>query len=338
MSHHIGDLENYETLTAFEQGIEHFKKLFDVSPSVIAHDLHPDYLSTKYAAQLTAMKTIGVQHHHAHIASCMAEHGLGGPVIGVALDGAGYGADGAIWGGEFLVADLAGFQRRAHFRYVALPGGAAAIRQPWRMALSYLRDSMERDPHELGLPGWKAISSKQIELVTAMMARGVNTVPTSSCGRLFDAVAAILALRHEVNYEGQAAVELESIAAESLADDYPFAIGDTLPWTIDMRPAIAQIVRDVQLKLTARHIAAKFHNTLTEVILDVCARLRAFDGLNVVCLGGGVFQNAYLLGRVVPALAASGFAVYRNHKVPLNDGGIALGQAVIANEIARRGG
>lgn len=338
MSHHIGDLENYETLTSFEQGIEHFKKLFDIVPAVIAHDLHPDYLSTQYALKLDGVKTIGVQHHHAHIASCMAEHDLSAPVIGVALDGTGYGTDGTIWGGEFLRADLAGFKRRAYFRKVALPGGVAAIRQPWRMGLSYLLDALCQDPHGLKLPGWQEIPAKQMELVASMIARGVNSVQTSSCGRLFDAVASILALRHEVNYEGQAAVELESVAAEGIADSYPFAIGDTLPWSIDMRPMIKQIVRELQMKVTARQIAAKFHNTLVAVILDVCERVREFDGLSSVCLGGGVFQNAYLLERVVPALRASGFSVYRNLKVPLNDGGVCLGQAVIANEIIRRGG
>ncbi len=338
MSHHIGDLENYETLTSFEQGIEHFKKLFDIHPALVAHDLHPNYLSTQYAAKLDGVKTIGIQHHHAHIASCMAEHDLSAPVIGVALDGTGYGTDGTIWGGEFFAADLAGFTRRAHFRTVALPGGVAAMRQPWRMALSYLLDALCQDPRALNLPGWQAIPARQIELVASMIARGVNSVQTSSCGRLFDAVASILALRHEVNYEGQAAVELESVAAEGIAESYPLAIGDTLPWSIDMRPMIAQIVRELQMKVTARQIAAKFHNTLVAVILDVCARVRALDGLNTVCLGGGVFQNAYLLERVVPALRASGFSVYRNVLVPLNDAGICLGQAVIANEIIRRGG
>jgi hydrogenase maturation protein HypF len=338
MSHHIGDLENYETLDSFERGIEHFKRLFDISPAVVAHDLHPDYLSTKYALKLAAVRTVGVQHHHAHIASCMAEHGLSEPVIGVALDGAGYGPDGTIWGGEFLVADLAGFQRRAHFRNVALAGGVAAIRQPWRMGLSYLLDSLGENPHALNLPGWKAISAKQIELVSSMIARGVNSVPTSSCGRLFDAVASLLALRHEVNHEGQAAVELESIAAEGVEETYPFTLGDVLPWTIDMRPMIGQIVRELQTKTTVRQIAARFHNTVAALILDVCERLRDLEGLNSVCLGGGVFQNAYLVERVVPVLHAACFNVYRNHKVPPNDGGIALGQAVIAGEMARRGG
>ncbi|MGH7928408.1 MAG: carbamoyltransferase HypF, partial [Candidatus Binatia bacterium] len=300
--------------------------------------LHPDYLSTRYALKLDGVRTIGVQHHHAHIASCMAEHNLSAPVIGVAFDGAGYGTDGTIWGGEFLVADLAGFQRRAHFRNVSLAGGHAAIRQPWRMALSYLLDSVGQDPHALDLPGWKSISTGQMELVTSMIARGVNSVPTSSCGRLFDAVAAILALRHQVNYEGQAAVELESAAAEGIADAYSFSIADTLPWTIDMRPMIAQIVREVQMKTATRQVAAKFHNTLAAVILEVSERVRNLEGLTSVCLSGGVFQNAYLLERVVPALRASGFAVYRNQKVPPNDGGIALGQAVIANEAVRRGG
>jgi hydrogenase maturation protein HypF len=338
MSHHIGDLENYETLNSFAQGIEHLEHIFAIRPSVVAHDLHPDYLSTRYALGLQGMMKIGVQHHHAHIASCMAEHGLTGPVIGVAFDGLGYGADGAIWGGEFLVADLADYERRAHLRYVPLTGGDSAIRQPWRMALSYLRDALGQDPISLGLPGWEGISEKKIALIATLAARGLNTVQTSSCGRLFDAVASILGLRHEVNYEGQAAVELEWLAARGVDESYPYAISAAAPWEIDMRPTVQKIVDEIQLRQPATSIAAKFHNTLVDAIVEVCKRLRAAENLDAVCLSGGTFQNVYLLERLVPRLRACGFALYRNRKVPPNDGGIALGQAVIANEIIRRGG
>jgi hydrogenase maturation protein HypF len=338
LSHHIGDLENYETWDSFVKGIAHFKNLFAIEPVVIAHDLHPEYLSTKYAVGVNGLTRIGVQHHHAHIASCMAEHGLEGPVIGVVFDGLGYGGDGTIWGGEFLVAKIFGYERRAHLRCVPLAGGDRAIREPWRMAVSYLRDALGKDPFSLSLPGWDAISQKKIEIVTSMMQQRLNTVQTSSCGRLFDAVASLIGLRHEVNYEGQAAIELEMTALEGVSESYPFEISAASPWEIDLRPAIEQLVREVKKKLPVGFIAAKFHNTLVAVVVETCRRLRDTDGLNLVCLGGGTFQNAYLLERVVPAFRSSGFEVYLNRKVPTNDGGIAFGQAAVANAIVQRGG
>jgi hydrogenase maturation protein HypF len=338
ISHHIGDLENYETLDSFTRGIEHFKRLFDIEPGIIVHDLHPEYLSTKYARGVDGLTKIGVQHHHAHIASCMAEHGLDGPLIGVAFDGLGYGGDGTIWGGEFLVATLEGYERRAHLRAVPLAGGDRAIREPWRMAVSYLRDALGKDPLSLGLPGWDIIPAKKIEIVTSMIERGLNTVQTSSCGRLFDAVASIMGLRHETNYEGQAAIELETAVLEGISENYPFDIGIKSPWKIDLRPAIECLVHDVGMKISVGLMAAKFHNTLVAVIVEVCRRLRESDGLNLVCLGGGTFQNAYLLERVMPALRDRGFEVYLNRKVPTNDGGIAFGQAAVANAILRQRG
>jgi len=338
MSHHIGDLENYETWDSFGKGIEHCKNLFAIEPSVIAHDLHPEYLSTKYAVGVGGLTKVGVQHHHAHVASCMAEHGLEGPVIGVAFDGLGYGQDGTIWGGEFLVATLSGYARRAHLRTVPLAGGNRAIREPWRMAVSYVRDALGTDPISSGLPGWDGISEKKIELVTSMMQRGLNTVRTSSCGRLFDAVASITGLRHEVNYEGQAAIELEMAVLEGITESYPFEIGTNSPWEIDMRPAIERLVQEVQRKFSIGLMSARFHNTVVAVIVEVCRRLRETDGLNLVCLGGGSFQNVYLLERLIPALRDHGFAVYLNSQVPTNDGGIALGQAAVANAIVRQGG
>jgi hydrogenase maturation protein HypF len=338
LSHHIGDLENYETFNSFVNGIEHFKNLFAIGPGVIAHDLHPEYLSTKYALGVDGLTKISVQHHHAHIASCMAEHGLEGPVIGVAFDGLGYGEDGTIWGGEFLVARLSGYVRRAHLRAVPLAGGDRAIREPWRMAVSYLRDALGKDPFSLGLPGWDVIPEKKIEIVTSMMERGLNTVQTSSCGRLFDAVASITGLRHETNYEGQAAIELEMAAIEGVSESYPFDIGAKSPWEIDMRPAIECLVREIQMKTSVGLLAAKFHNTVVAAIVEVCRRLRETDGLNLVCLSGGTFQNAYLLERLVPLLRDSGCEVYLNQKVPTNDGGIAFGQAAVANAILRQGG
>jgi hydrogenase maturation protein HypF len=206
------------------------------------------------------------------------------------------------------------------------------------MALSYLRDTLGKDPFSLGLPGWDVIPEKKIELVTVMMQRGLNTVQTSSCGRLFDAVASIIGLRHEVNYEGQAAIELEMAALEGISESYPVEIVANSPWEIDMRPAIERLVRDIQLKAPVGLMAAKFHNSLVAVIVEVCLELRKTDGLSLVCLSGGTFQNVYLLERVMPALRDHGFEVYLNRKVPTNDGGIALGQAAVANAIMQQGG
>lgn len=204
--------------------------------------------------------------------------------------------------------------------------------------MSYLRDALGKDPFSLGLPGWDVIPEKKIEIVTSMMLRRFNTVQTSSCGRLFDAVASIMGLRHEVNYEGQAAIELEMTALEGISESYPFERSSASPWEIDMRPAIEHLVREVKTKLPVGFMAAKFHNTVVAVIVETCRRLRDTDGLNLVCLGGGTFQNAYLLERVVPALRSIGFEVYLNRKVPTNDGGIAFGQAAVANAIVQQGG
>ena len=332
LSQHIGDLENYETLVFFEETLANLKKLFRVEPRLIAHDLHPLYMSTKFALDLPDLEKIGVQHHHAHIAACMAENGLRGKVIGVALDGTGYGTDGNIWGGEFMLAEFAGFERRAHLRYVALPGGDAAVRQPWRMALSYLRDTFGAETIPADLPLWNEVPPKKAELVLAMLARGIQTVDTSSCGRLFDAVASILGLRQEINFEGQAAIELEMGATEKVEESYPFEIDCGEPWQIDMRPAIQSIVRDFrQARQATGEIAARFHNTMAAVIVEVCRRLRQQEHLQRVCLSGGTFQNMLLLKRAANALRNCGFEVFLHARVPPNDGGISLGQAVIAN-------
>lgn len=322
LSQHIGDLENLETLEFFQEVLEHVKRFFRVKPQAVAHDLHPQYLTTRLALEIPDIEKIGVQHHHAHIASCMAENRLNGKVIGVALDGTGYGTDGKIWGGEFLVCGFEEFTRPVHFRYVPLAGGDAAVRQPWRVALSYLRDAGLGAPPALDRVAWE-----QRRAVETMIERRINTVETSSCGRLFDAVSAMLGVCLETTYEGQAAIELETLAAAGVADRYPFAVDED---TVDFRETIRAVLRDAG---EAPLAAARFHNTVAEAIVEVCRRIRNEEHLDRVCLSGGTFQNIYLLTRAVELLRAAGFAVYMHAQVPPNDGGLSLGQAAIASRI-----
>ena len=345
LSQHIGDLENYETMQFFEQTLANLKRIFRVAPRAVAYDLHPGYWSTRMALASSIERKIGVQHHHAHIASCMAENHLRGKVIGVAFDGTGFGTDGKIWGGEFLVADFAGFTRRAHLRYLPMPGGDAAVRQPWRMALSYLRDVFGPElPARVA--SFRGVTEKQIALVDAMLSKRINTVETSSCGRLFDAVAALLGIASEVTFEGQAAIALETAAARARpnldTEAYPFRIdGPTspdAPMTVDLRQSIAAIANDAAHGRPAEESSAQFHNTLAAAIVEVCQLIRQGDGLDRVCLSGGTFQNLYLLERTIVKLRRRGFAVFQHALVPANDGGIALGQAVIANELLQHNG
>jgi len=282
-------------------------------------------MSTKFALGLDLPK-IGVQHHHAHIASCMAENHVREKVLGVALDGTGYGIDGKIWGGEFLIADYTAFDRVAHFQYVPMAGGDAAVREPWRIALGYLREAFGDQIPEL--PVFARIEEKRIRLVLAALARRINCVDTSSCGRLFDAVSAICGVRLETNYEGQAAIELEMKAAQ-IEDAYAL---ETTLGPIDTRPVIRAVAEDVMRGVGVDVIAAKFHNAVARVILNVAQAVRSKEGLNRVALSGGTFQNFYLLSRAVALLRADGFEVLLHAAVPANDGGLALGQAVIASE------
>jgi hydrogenase maturation protein HypF len=336
LSQHIGDLENYETMRFFEETLANMKHLFKVAPRVAAHDLHPGYMSTRMALASDIERKIGVQHHHAHIVSCMAENHLHGDVIGVAFDGTGFGTDGTIWGGEFLVADFAGFTRRGHLRYVPLPGGDAAIRQPWRMALSYLRDTLgQQMPGDLEC--FRAVPEKQFELVDTMISRQIQTVQTSSSGRLFDAVAALVGLASEVTFEGQAAIALEMAAIPGIDVYYPYEIEDVEPMILDFRPMMEAIAKDISAGRARGEISACFHNTLSAAIVEICCRIRRSDALGRVCLSGGTFQNLYLLDRTVVELRRRGFGVFLHAMVPANDGGISLGQAVIANELMHRG-
>ena len=336
LSQHIGDLENYETMQFFAETLANLKHVFKVAPRVAAYDLHPGYMSTRMAMASGIEHKIGVQHHHAHIASCMAENHLQGKVLGVAMDGTGFGTDGTIWGGEFLLADFAGFTRRAHLRNVLLPGGDAAVRQPWRMALSYLRDAFGQQLPS-GLRSLQEIDDKQIALINSMLTRRIQTVETSSCGRLFDAVAALLGLASEVTFEGQAAIALEAAADRGIDRHYDFEIQENEPMTLDFRPVIAAIVQDLTRGRRAGEISACFHNTLSAAIGEVCGKIGAGEGVDRICLSGGSFQNLYLLGRTVVELRRRGFGVFLHAQVPANDGGLSLGQAMIANQRMREG-
>jgi hydrogenase maturation protein HypF len=329
VSHHIGDLENLETLTSFREGIEHFQRLFDIYPEAVAYDLHPDYLATKYALDLDIPHKIGVQHHHAHIASVLAEHGLEGPVIGVAADGTGYGSDGAIWGCEVMVADLRQFERLAHLAYVPLPGGEQAVWQPWRMAAVYLAQAYGDAFLELDIPFVRQLDNVRWRALAQMIVRGINSAPASSLGRLFDAVAALLGIRGEAIYEGQAAIELEMLAEPS-AHLYPFAISEHSPATLDVAPMISAIVEDLQQGVPIPQITGRFHRSIAELLATACLQARREVGLNTVALSGGVFQNRLLLEQLVARLKGLEFQVYLNRRVPPNDGGLSLGQAAVA--------
>jgi hydrogenase maturation protein HypF len=328
ISPHIGDLENFETLRSFTDGIEHFRRLFDITPQVVAHDLHPEYLSTKYAAELAGVELAGVQHHHAHIASCLADNGERGPVIGVAFDGTGYGTDGTVWGGEFLIADLAGFERAGHLAGLPMPGAAAAIRQPWRMAAAYL-DVAYPDGPPAGLAVARR-NERRWDNVIALARRGINSPVTSSAGRLFDAAAAILGVRDLVNYEGQAAIELEQLADPAEPGCYQAGIGTGSPLRVSGADLISAIVGDLTAGVDPGIIAARFHHGVAALIEAVCLLLRERHRLGTVALSGGVFQNVLLLERTVGRLESSGFRVLVHSRVPCNDGGISFGQAAVA--------
>ena len=327
LSHHIGDLENYETLRSFTEGIEHFRRLFDVQPEVVAHDLHPEYLSTKYALELgdadpAGCTLLGVQHHHAHIASCLADNGDAGPVLGVAFDGLGYGTDGTLWGGEFLLADLTGFQRLAHLVPVPMPGGATAIRQPWRMAAAYLGAEAPPELMRRNADQWDA--------VLAMAGRGVNAPLTSSAGRLFDAAAAILGVRDAINYEGQAAVELEQRADRDEQGSYPATVTDGPALQLHGADLVRCVVEELRAGVAPEVIATRFHHGVADAIVRVCTTLRDRTGVSSAALSGGVFQNVLLLERTVAGLEQAGFRVLTHSRVPPNDGGISFGQVAIA--------
>lgn len=341
ISQHIGDLENYEVLKALEEGVTHFRSLFDLNPEIIAYDLHPDYLSTKYALDYQDenrdVRKIGIQHHHAHAVSCMIENGLNHPVIALVLDGTGYGEDGTIWGGEFLIAEYNRYHRMGHLKTVAMPGAGAAIKNPWQMAVAFLYQVFADDLLEFEIPLLKAIPKESVQLILQLINSQQSLPITSSCGRLFDAVAALCGLRYKVNYEGQAAVEFEQSIQKISDDSYDFYTsaedsGIILNWDRMLK----QVVADIEQRIPIGEIAVRFHNGLAGGLLKVAVAIRNQTDINDVVLSGGVFMNIYLLSRLKKLLENKGFYVYTHSVVPCNDGGISLGQAVIADGIDQR--
>ena len=333
LSHHIGDLENYETLESFEKGITHFEKLFRVDIQAIAYDMHPDYLATRYAQKRALDQNLpefAIQHHHAHIVSCLAENSFSTdhPVIGVAYDGTGYGEDGSIWGGEFLVSDHRGYRRDFHLSTIRLPGADLAVREPWRIALAWLDHAgiaWEED-----LPPVKAMHDKANSAGTIrhQLISGLNSPLTSSMGRLFDACSSLAGIRHTVNYEAQAAIEMEARVDPDEGGSYEFEISSG---SVDPTALIHALVRDVRNKINPAIISARFHNGVADMTLQTCLAIRTQTGIRDVVLSGGVWQNLTLLKNSLSLLRSCGFQVFTHKIVPPNDGGLSLGQAVVAS-------
>jgi hydrogenase maturation protein HypF len=343
VSHHIGDIKNYETLRSLQDGIAHFERLFEVTPEVVAHDLHPDYLSTRYALERVLaeggddVELVGVQHHHAHLAATLAEHGERGPAVGAIFDGTGYGTDGTVWGGELLVGGLDRYERAGHLRAVRMPGGERAIRQPWRMALAWLVELHGEDVARP--PALAAIDAQTWRAVVQMVATGTSAPLTTSMGRLFDGVAALCGVRAEVSYEGQAAIELEALADPVVDGAYgfasfdpdPFGAGaDGAPGVLDPGPAIEEILVDLAAGVPVSAVSARFHGGVANATADACAGLASAAGLDTAVLCGGVFQNRLLLERTAAALERAGMRVLVPERLPPNDGQIAFGQVAVA--------
>jgi hydrogenase maturation protein HypF len=337
VSQHIGDLENLAAYEFFKTSIAGLARIIDVEPTVAVHDLHPDYLSTKYALELPFESKIGVQHHHAHIASCLGEAGIDKPVIGFALDGTGYGPDGTIWGCEALISTRAAYERVAHLETVGMPGGEKAVLEPWRMALTHMHNAFGGDLDGIDLAGLLGRDGKEIGLVKRMLDRRLNCPVTSSCGRLFDAVSALCGIRDRVSYEGQAAVELEMAVREDVVDVYTVEIkedGETL--ILSPKAMLKEVVRDLLSGTDTGVVAARFHNWLASGLAETARLLRAKHGIDIVALSGGCFQNEILLKGLKRLLTDKGFEVIVNKRVPTNDGGISFGQVVVASAMLER--
>jgi hydrogenase maturation protein HypF len=346
VGHHIGDLENYETLRSFSEGIEHFQRLFAVEPVLCAHDMHPEYLSTKYAQERAGVELVAVQHHHAHLAACLAEHGEEDPALGVVYDGTGFGEDGTVWGGELLAGDLRDFERVGHLHPVPLPGGTAAIREPWRMACAWSIETLGEAP-EAPPALAAAVDGREWRNCVEVVRSGIGSPTTTSMGRLFDAVAALCGCPARVSYEGQAAVELEALAAAGERGRYemptvPGSLADgpagSRALLLDPRPTVGAVIAELGAGIAPELVAARFHNTVAAATADAAAALAARRGLGTVVLNGGVFQNRRLLERTFALLRAAGLRVLVPERLPPNDGGISFGQAAVAAARSQRPG
>ncbi len=333
VSHHIGDLQNYETLASFQEGVAHFERLFAVTPEVLAYDLHPEYLSTKYAFEQDEVQLIGVQHHHAHLAACLAEHEHEGPAVGAIFDGTGYGTDGTIWGGEILVGDAAGFERVGKLMPVRLPGGERAIREPWRMACAWLAASSDEVP-EIPVTLAGRVDERAWSLVARLARAGLNSPLTTSMGRLFDGVAALCGVRPEVSYEGQAAIEFEAACGGGALEEpngYPLAlVSGRDGFRLDPRPMLGEVLEDLAAGVSVRTIAGRVHAAVADATVRACARAAVEAGVDTVVLSGGVFQNRRLLEGCLAGLRDTGLRVLVPELLPIGDGGIAFGQVVVA--------
>ena len=328
LSQHIGDMENVEVYESFEQGVEHLSRLFRVQPELIAHDMHPGYFTTKYAEGIGDVPRVAVQHHHAHIASCMADNNLSDrKVIGLSFDGTGYGTDGRIWGGDVLFASYADFERVAHLEYLPLPGGDSATRHPWRIAVGYA-EALGLDIE--GLPFLQSLDAQAVDVVRRQVQKKLNTPETSSMGRLFDAVACLTGIRNDVTYEAQAAMELEVLSKSAVmnASPYPFEIEGE---NIRVGELLRHVIEDVRKNKSAGFIGARFHQTMSEMALRTSQLMREKFGINEVVLSGGVWQNQVLIDLARTALTHDDFVVFTHQQTPANDGGLALGQAAVAS-------
>jgi hydrogenase maturation protein HypF len=338
-SQHIGDMENYETLKFFEESLRNLKDVYRVEPEALAYDLHPGYLSTQWALKQNGIKKIGIQHHHAHIASVMAEEGIKEKVIGVSFDGTGYGTDGNLWGGEFLIADVLGFERVGHFKYIPLPGGEMAVKEPWRITVSYVKDIAGDEV----LSYLKSISfierygDKKIKDILMIIDKKSFSPLSSGAGRLFDAVSALLGVCDKNTFEGEAAIALESLTIPDVVDDYPVDIKFRKTMEIDFSQTILRIINDLLKGEDKSIISSKFHNTIINVIFRVVSKLYSIYLIKDVVLCGGVFQNMYLMELTFTRLKSTGMDVHIHRKVPSNDAGISLGQAYIIREMIKAG-
>ncbi|WP_027624109.1 carbamoyltransferase HypF [Clostridium lundense] len=330
ISPHIGDMENLEVYNSFVEGVKHFEDIYSISPEIIAFDMHPDFLGWEYSKKLKGIK-VPIQHHHAHIVSCMIDNNINTKVIGVAYDGTGYGTDGKVWGGEFLICNYKDFERIGHLDYVLLPGGEIAIKEPYRIALSYLYKSYGQELENF-IPWEKSLENNMIKNILSLIKKNLNCVEASSMGRLFDGVSAILDLKRKVTYEGESAIALENICDLEEKGVYSYEVlNNDGEFIISEEKIIADIVKDLKNGLDKRRIAKRFHNTVITFTIEICKKIRDIKGINEVALSGGVFQNNILLKGITIGLQNEGFKVYTHSKIPTNDGGISLGQLVIAN-------